>query len=145
MEPENTLLIIVEEARACSVCAPSLPLGPRPLLSAHPLARLLIVGQAPGRVTHEIGIPWHDRSGDRLREWLHISHEQFYDSRFVAIVPTGFCYPGSTGRGGDQPPRPECAPLWHPRILPLFKKVELTIYLGRYAFESKLHNQYENL
>ena len=138
------LLKVLEEARACTVCASSLPLGPKPLLAAHPSARILIIGQAPGKATHEAGIPWQDRSGDRLREWLGVTWEQFYDPRQIAIVPTGFCYPG-TGASGDLPPRPECAPLWHPRILPLLKRLRITIYLGSFAFASNLGGRYRNL
>lgn len=104
----------------------------------------MLIGQAPGKATHEAGIAWRDRSGDRLREWLGVSREQFYDARQIALVPTGFCYPGSSGQG-DLPPRPECAPLWHPRILPLLMKVELRIYLGSYAFASHWAKQYPNL
>jgi uracil-DNA glycosylase len=140
----TSLLKILEEARACSVCASSLPLGPKPLLAAHPASRILIIGQAPGKATHEAGIPWRDRSGDRLREWLGVSQEQFYDPRRIALVPTGFCYPGA-GATGDLPPRPECAPLWHPRIMPLLKELRLTIYLGNFAFSTIFCNRYKNL
>ncbi len=119
--------------RACTVCAPHLPLGPRPILRASPTARLLIVGQAPGTKVHETGIPWNDRSGDRLRQWLELERDTFYDEALVAIVPTGFCYPGRAANGGDLPPRPECAPLWHPVILPLLTEVRLTLAVGSYA------------
>jgi uracil-DNA glycosylase len=138
------LLRILNEARACTVCASSLPLGAKPLLAAHSASRILIIGQAPGKATHEAGIPWRDRSGDRLRDWLGVSHEQFYDPRQIALVPTGFCYPG-TGATGDLPPRPECAPLWHPRILPLLGGLQLTIYLGSFAFSANLGGRYRNL
>jgi len=144
MKPAQTLLTIVEEARACTVCTSSLPLGAKPLLAADLASRVLIIGQAPGKATHLAGTPWQDRSGDRLREWLGVSTEQFYDPRRIALVPTGFCYPGS-GANGDLPPRPECAPLWHPRILPLLVHVELTIYLGGFAFASNLGKRYRNL
>jgi uracil-DNA glycosylase len=144
MKVSNLLLAVLTEARACTVCASALPLGPKPLLAADPAARILIIGQAPGKGTHEAGIPWQDRSGDRLRQWLGVSREQFYDPRLIAIVPTGFCFPGS-GRGGDLPPRPECAPLWHPQILPLLKHLELTIYLGSFAVKANLDDRYETL
>lgn len=144
MKPSNSLLIILKEARSCTVCASELPLGPKPLLSADPAARILIAGQAPGKATHEEGIPWQDRSGDRLREWLGVDEDRFYDPRQIAIVPTGFCYPG-TGKTGDLPPRTECAPLWHPRILPLLLQLKLTIFLGSYAFEAKLGGSYRNV
>ena len=144
MKNEHPLLKILAEARACTVCASVLPLGAKPLLAADPGAKILIIGQAPGKTTHEAGIPWCDRSGDRLREWLGVSQEQFYDPRLIAIVPTGFCHPGSSG-AGDLPPRPECAPLWHPRILPLLGQLKLTIFLGSFAFEANLNGSYRNL
>lgn len=139
-----TLLNVLEEVRACTVCASSLPLPPKPLLAADPASRILIIGQAPGKATHHAGIPWQDRSGDRLREWLGLTSEQFYNPKQIALVPTGFCYPGS-GATGDLPPRPECAPLWHPRILPLMPMLELTIYLGNFAFSANLGERYKNL
>lgn len=119
--------------RACTHCAPHLPLGPRPVLRASPTARLLVVGQAPGTKVHETGIPWNDRSGDRLRQWLGLDRDSFYDEARIAIVPTGLCYPGRDPKGGDLPPRPECAPLWHPVILPLLTEVRLTLLVGGYA------------
>lgn len=118
--------------RACTLCR-DLPLGPRPTLRASPTARLLIIGQAPGTRVHETGIPWNDRSGDRLRQWLELDRDVFYDETRIAIVPTGLCYPGRDPKGGDLPPRPECAPLWHPVILPLLTEVRLTLLVGSYA------------
>lgn len=137
-------LEILGNIRACVTCAEFLPHGVRPLLAASAKSRILLVGQAPGRVAHASGIPWSDRSGDRLREWLGVSSETFYDAEKVAIVPMGFCYPG-TGKQGDLPPRPECAPQWHPHLLPLLKNVQLTIYLGRYAWERHLGGEYAGL
>ncbi|MEE9210957.1 MAG: uracil-DNA glycosylase family protein [Kiloniellales bacterium] len=124
---------MLAEARACRVCAAHLPLGARPVLRARATARLLIVGQAPGTRVHETGIPWNDPSGDRLRAWLGIDRETFYDQDRIAIVPMGFCYPGRDPRGGDNPPRPECAPLWHPPLLAALPAVELTLLVGLYA------------
>jgi uracil-DNA glycosylase len=124
---------VLAEARACRLCAPHLPHEPRPVLRAAASARLLIVGQAPGRRVHETGIPWNDPSGDRLRRWLVMDRERFYDDRTVAILPIGFCYPGTDAAGGDAPPRPECAPLWQPRLLPLLPAVRLTLLVGAYA------------
>lgn len=121
------------EVRACRHCAASLPLGPRPVVVARPSARILVVGQAPGTRVHETGIPWNDRSGDRLREWMAIDRHRFYDPDLVAVVPMGFCYPGRLPRGGDAPPRPECAPLWHDRILAGLPHIRLTILAGAYA------------
>ncbi|MBT4168667.1 MAG: uracil-DNA glycosylase family protein, partial [Rhodospirillaceae bacterium] len=105
------------EISRCRLCAEHLPLGPRPVLRANPAARLLIVGQAPGTKVHASGIPWDDPSGDRLREWLAIEPEIFYDQNKVAIMPMGFCYPGRLPKGGDRPPRPECAATWHSALL----------------------------
>ena len=123
---------LLAEIRACRLCEAHLPLGPRPVLQASATSRLLIVSQAPGRKVHETGIPFNDPSGDRLRDWLGIDKPTFYDAGRVAIVPMGFCFPG-TGKGGDLPPRPECAPAWHPRLLPLLKQVQLTLVIGQYA------------
>ncbi|MSP87860.1 MAG: uracil-DNA glycosylase family protein [Alphaproteobacteria bacterium] len=123
---------MLAEARACRLCVDHLPLGPRPVLRASVTARLLIVGQAPGTRVHATGIPFNDPSGDRLRDWLGIGPDIFYDESRVAIMPSGFCYPGR-GRGGDLPPRPECAPTWHPRLLPLMPEVKLTVLIGAYA------------
>jgi len=123
----------LRQARACTVCAPFLPLGPHPVLSASSTARLLIIGQAPGTRVHETGLPWNDRSGDRLRDWLGIDRDTFYDESRIAIMPMGFCYPGVSPKGGDLPPRPECAPLWHPRLLPLMPQITLTLLVGAHA------------
>ncbi len=109
----ETLAQAAAAARACTLCA-DLPLGPRPVLRVSPTARLLIVGQAPGTRVHATGIPWNDPSGDRLREWLGLDRDAFYDESRIAIVPMGLCYPGRLPAGGDAPPRPVCAPTWHP-------------------------------
>jgi uracil-DNA glycosylase len=132
-KPAARLEAIVAEARACRLCEAHLPLGPRPVLRAAAPARLMIIGQAPGTRVHETGIPWNDRSGERLRDWLQLSGEVFYDERRVAIVPMGFCYPGVDARGGDKPPRPECAPLWHPPLRAALSQVDLTLLVGMYA------------
>lgn len=127
------LAAALDRVRACALCAPHLPLGPRPVIRASTTARLLIIGQAPGTRVHETGIPWNDRSGDRLRQWLALDRATFYDDSRIAIVPAGLCYPGRDPQGGDLPPRPECAPLWHPVILPLLAQVRLTLLVGSYA------------
>ena len=125
---------LLAQVRACRACEAHLPLGPRPVVQAGAAARILIVGQAPGARVHASGIPWDDRSGDRLRDWMGIDAEQFYDPAQVAIVPMGFCYPGrATGRGGDRPPQPECAPLWQDRLIAQLRKIELTLLVGAYA------------
>ena len=126
------LATLLKKVRACKLCEPHLPLGANPILRAGAGARLLIVGQAPGTKVHATGIPWNDASGDRLRGWLDIDRDTFYDENRVAIVPMGFCYPGK-GSGGDLPPRPECAPTWHPKILPLLPEIRLVLLIGNYA------------
>ena len=131
---------LLERVRACRLCEAHLPFGPRPVLRASSTAGLLIVGQAPGRRGHETGIPWNDPSGDRLRDWLQLDREHFYDESRVAIIPTAFCYPG-TGAGGDLPPRSECAPLWHPQLLGQLPKVRLMLLIGSYAQAYYLGNR----
>jgi len=123
---------LCEDARACTLCAATLPHEPRPVFRAAVTARLLIVGQAPGRRVHETGIPWNDPSGDTLRRWLGIESGAFYDTARIAILPAGFCYPGS-GTRGDLPPPPQCAPTWHPRFRAALPRVGLTLLIGRYA------------
>ena len=130
--PED-LDALLAEVRGCRVCAAALPLGPRPVLRAAASARLLLIGQAPGTKVHASGKPWTDASGDRLRQWLDLDSATFYDTRRIAIVPMGFCYPGVLPRGGDRPPRPECAPLWHPRIAAALPRIALTVPIGQYA------------
>ncbi len=127
------LAALLAEVRACRVCAAHLPLEPRPVLRAEATARLLIIGQAPGTRVHETGVPWNDASGDRLRGWLALDRAAFYDAARIAIIPMGFCYPGRDARGGDNPPRPECAPLWHERLLAQLPALRLTLLVGRYA------------
>mgnify|MGYP003406556473 FL=1 len=124
--------LLLHEVRACTVCTRHLPLGPRPVLRASATAKIVIIGQAPGRKVHETGIPWNDPSGDLLRVWLGVAKEIFYDEARIAIIPTGFCYPGK-GPQGDLPPRPECAPLWHLRLAALMPQIELVLLVGQYA------------
>ncbi len=128
-----SLNLLLKEVRDCTRCAPYLPFAPRPVLSACKEAKLLIIGQAPGTRVQESGIPWNDKSGERLRHWLAMPPEVFYDTSKVAIVPMGFCYPGVNQRGGDLPPRPECAPLWHARLLAQLPEIKLTLLVGQYA------------
>ena len=132
-EKSAALAALVEKARACRVCEAHLPLGPRPVLRASATAKLLIVGQAPGTKVHVSGIPWNDASGDRLRRWLDLDRDTFYDESRIAIMPMGLCYPGVDKNGGDSPPRPECAPLWHPPLLALMPQVELVLLVGSHA------------
>ena len=124
---------LLREVRACRICEAELPLGARPVVQLASTARLLIIGQAPGSKVHESGIPWNDASGDRLRGWLKMDRSVFFDEARVAILPMGFCYPGAGGSGADSPPRPECAPLWHKRLLKHLPELQLTLLVGRYA------------
>lgn len=121
------------EIRACTRCAATLPLEPRPVIRASPTARLLIISQAPGTRVHETGLSFNDRSGDRLRSWLGLDRAGFYDERLVAIMGMAFCYPGVDRNGGDLPPPAGCAPLWHPRVLPHLPEIRLTLLVGSYA------------
>ena len=133
MQVSKELDLLLSQIQRCNVCKDHLPLGPRPVLRARHSARLLIVGQAPGTKVHASGTPWNDPSGDRLRYWLDVDKDQFYDQSNIAIVPMGFCYPGRMPNGGDKPPRPECAPLWHPLLLQNLPNIELTVLAGTYA------------
>ena len=132
-QPACALTSLLERVSACRICADHLPLGPRPVVVPRPGARILIIGQAPGTKVHESGIPWNDRSGDRLRDWMGLDRETFYTSERIAIMPMGFCYPGVLPNGGDAPPRPECAPQWHGELLGHMPEIELTILAGMYA------------
>ncbi|MEX1266253.1 MAG: uracil-DNA glycosylase family protein, partial [Woeseia sp.] len=123
---------LLDEIRACHLCEKRLPLGARPVLQAHPKARILIAGQAPGKRVHETGIPFDDLSGDRLCDWMEIDRDTFHDPRRIAVLPMGFCYPG-TGPSGDLPPRPECAPAWRERLLNELDHIRLTLVIGQYA------------
>jgi uracil-DNA glycosylase len=123
----------MKQVRACRACETELPLEPRPVLRGRASARLLIVGQAPGIRVHETGIPWNDPSGDRLRTWLGLDRVRFYDESQIAIIPMGYCYPGRNARGGDLPPRKECAERWLPRLLAHLPNVRLTLLVGGYA------------
>ncbi len=127
-----SLPTLLTDIRACRLCAAHLQLGPNPILRVSETARILIVGQAPGARVHETGVPWNDASGERLRAWLDIDRDTFYDESRVAIVPMGMCYPGR-GRSGDLPPRPECMPTWFPQLAPFLRQVRLTLLIGRYA------------
>ncbi|BCK74845.1 uracil-DNA glycosylase [Acetobacter aceti NRIC 0242] len=130
---DEALSDLVARIKACTVCAGSLPLGPRPVLHVSPRARLLIASQAPGTKVHETGISFNDASGDRLRSWLGMDRATFYDAEKVALVPMGFCYPGRLPKGGDCPPRKECAPLWRDQVLANLPDVQLTLLVGSYA------------
>lgn len=123
---------LVEKIRKCEVCKDYLPLGPRPVVQLSSTSKIVIIGQAPGRRVHETGIPWNDASGKKLREWMNVDEATFYNPEIFSIMPMGFCYPGK-GVSGDLPPRPECAPLWHPKILKNIKGSPLILLIGQYA------------
>ncbi len=123
---------LLKEIRACTVCAKSFEAGPRPVVQFGPRSRIVIIGQAPGARVHESGVPWNDDSGRRLREWTGLAEADFYDPAKVALMPMGFCYPGK-GASGDLPPRPECAPLWHEKVLAALKAPQLTLLVGSHA------------
>ena len=133
---------LLSEIRACEVCAEHLPLGPRPIVAAHQNARIIIIGQAPGTKVHKTGVPWDDPSGKLLRKWLGVSDTVFYDKTKIALVPMGFCYPGK-GKGGDLPPRPECAPLWHQKLWDSMPNLKLIILIGSYAQNYYLKEEME--
>lgn len=128
---------LLAAVRGCTACA-GLPLGPRPLFRGAPSARLLIVSQAPGTAAHESGLSFNDPSGDRLRGWLGVDRDTFYDEARIAIMPMSFCYPGRLPLGGDAPPRPECAPLWHDRLRAALPEIRLTLYVGSHAIRRYL-------
>lgn len=123
---------LLEEIKACNICQDHLALGPRPVMAADPKSKIVIIGQAPGAIVHQSGVPWDDKSGDNLRSWLNIDKKQFYDPKQVALIPMGFCYPGK-GKSGDLPPRPECAPQWHNQLLSQMNHVQVTLLIGQYA------------
>ncbi|MDA8781846.1 uracil-DNA glycosylase family protein [Porticoccaceae bacterium] len=128
------LRLLAEDIRRCQLCEPELPFGARPVLQVSPQAKILIAGQAPGRKVHASGIPFDDPSGDRLRDWLGVTPEQFYNPELFAIVPMGFCYPG-TGKSGDLPPRPECAITWRAKLLQRLPNIQTTLVIGKYAHD----------
>src|SRR5438105_2760211 len=142
MPATESLSTLAERARTCRLCADSMPHEPRPVFRATPTARLLIVGQAPGSIVHATGIPWNDRSGDRLRDWTGLDRDTFCDAKRIAIIPMGFCYPGVDAHGGDRPPIPRCAPTWHPQFRPHLKKLRLTLLVGSYAQKFYLGSNY---
>jgi len=131
---------LLKEISNCIICKEYLPLGINPVLTIHPKSRIVIIGQAPGRIVHETGIPWDDKSGERLRDWLGIDKSVFYNPEIVALIPMGFCYPGK-GKSGDLPPRKECAPAWHKKLFDKLQNVELTILIGTYALDYYLKEE----
>lgn len=137
-DADPPLTALLRDIRACALCAEYLPLGPRPVVQIAAAARVLIIGQAPGTKVHASGVPWADPSGERLRDWTGIDPETFYDPAKIALMPMGFCYPGVAAGGGDAPPRPECAPLWHGRLRARLGAVRLTVLVGLFAQKAYL-------
>lgn len=135
---------LLNQIKKCTLCSDHLELGPNPILTAHKTSKIAIIGQAPGRVVHKSGIPWDDKSGDNLRRWLDIDKDTFYDAKKIALIPMGFCFPG-TGKSGDLPPRSECAPKWHQALLDSIENIELTLLIGKYAQNYYLSNKKETL
>jgi len=131
---------LLKAIKNCQVCEKHLALGVNPIMSAGVNSKIVIIGQAPGRIVHETSIPWNDKSGDNLRQWLGVDKAIFYNPEHIALIPMGFCYPG-TGKSGDLPPRPECAPLWHHQLLSLMPQVQLTLLIGQYAQNYYLRDQ----
>lgn len=131
---------LLEEIRGCKTCEQSLEFGVRPIIAASSNSKIMIIGQAPGRIVHATGIPWNDKSGDNLRNWLNIDKPTFYNTDLIALMPMGFCFPG-VGKTGDLPPRPECAPLWHQKLLTLVPNIELILLIGQYAQNYYLGNK----
>lgn len=144
-EADARLRALVAEIRACRVCAEKMEPEPRPVVRLHSAARILVVGQAPGVRVHAVGAPFVDASGDRLREWMGIDEAVFYDPAQVAIAPAGFCFPGLDAKGGDRPPRKECAPLWQDRVRSVLGQVRLTLLVGGYAHRIHIGAQAKNV
>ncbi len=130
---------LLQQIRDCTVCQNHLAAGVRPIVAADPKSKIIIIGQAPGKIVHTTGIPWNDKSGDNLRNWLGVTKEVFYNPAQFALMPMGFCYPGK-GKSGDLPPRPECAPLWHQQLLKKMPHATLVILIGQYAQQYYLGN-----
>ncbi|KAA9040531.1 uracil-DNA glycosylase family protein [Ginsengibacter hankyongi] len=136
------MIKLLNKIQRCEVCKEHLPLGPRPVIQLNAYSKIVIISQAPGRRVHETGIPWNDASGKKLKSWMNVSDEIFYNPACLSILPMGFCYPGKA-ISGDLPPRPECAPLWHPQILKNFKSKPLILLIGQYAQRYYLKNSFK--
>lgn len=134
---------LLADIRQCKVCEPYLELGANPIVSASKKSKIVIIGQAPGRIVHQTGIPWNDKSGDSLRNWLGVDKATFYDEDIFALVPMGFCFPGK-GKSGDLPPRKECAPLWHKPLLNYMQDIKLILLIGQYAQHYYLNERCKN-
>ncbi len=131
---------LIDQISKCTVCAAYLSHGVKPVISVHPACQIVIIGQAPGLLVHKTGIPWNDKSGDNLRNWMGIKEKVFYNNKKIGIMPMGFCYPGK-GKTGDLPPRKECAPLWHKQLFNYLTQVKLILLVGKYAQDYYLKNK----
>lgn len=131
---------LLSEVHACEICRNSLPCPPKPILSVGQKTKVLVIGHAPGSKVHEAGIPWQDKSGETLCSWLGVSRKQFLDTNLFGTMPMGFCYPGTKLGGGDFPPRPECAPAWHEKLLSLMPELQLTLVIGQFAIKRYLRS-----
>lgn len=134
---------LIANIRQCKVCEPYLELGANPIISASKKSKIVIIGQAPGRIVHQTGIPWNDKSGDSLRNWLGVDKDTFYNEDIFALIPMGFCFPGK-GNSGDLPPRKECAPLWHQPLLNYMREIRLILLIGQYAQHYYLRERCKN-
>ena len=134
---------LLRQIKNCRECEKHLELGPNPIIAASSKNRIIVIGQAPGKIVHRTGIPWNDKSGDNLREWLGVGKAEFYNTDLFALMPMGFCYPGK-GKSGDLPPRPECAPLWHNKLLEFMAKANLILLIGQYAQDYYLGDKAKN-
>ncbi len=141
---QNDLENLLSEIKRCTACEADLPLGPNPVVRAAASAKIMIIGQAPGTRVHKTSIPWNDPSGDLLRIWMDVDRETFYNTTKIAIMPMGFCYPGK-GKGGDLPPRPECAPMWHEKLMNHLPNLDLVMLVGSYAQQYYLGKPYKTL
>jgi len=137
---EKNLESLITSIMTCTQCEDTLPFSPKPLIQVSSDSKILIAGQAPGLNAHDKGIPFDDKSGERLRSWLGVNSEQFYNSQLFAIIPMGFCYPGK-GKSGDLPPEPRCASTWRKPLLSKLNNIEFTIFLGKFAIDWHLQSQ----
>jgi uracil-DNA glycosylase len=141
LKEENALKKELERVRSCQTCALTLPFAPNPVLQLSSQAKILLIGQAPGTKAHESNLPFNDPSGDRLRTWMAVPREQFYNENNFALMPMGFCYPGRSSKGGDLPPATACAPLWHSQLRAYLPHIQLTLLIGHYAQAYYLKDQ----
>lgn len=133
MERQHKFDELLADITKCQTCVEFLPNPPNPVVSVSPNSKIVIIGQAPGTKVHASGVPFDDKSGENLRDWLGVTKELFYDTSIFGIMPMGFCFPGSNPKGGDLPPRKECAPQWHDKLFSEMKNIKLVLLIGQYA------------